>query len=793
MTISGTQKNAEAASTIVLDQYNTQTKEYYTTFKDTNGVAKWYRFISDPAISVSVDSQNNVTIKSKNAFITPSLVRGEHTKICDYGGNEKNIVQGHVSTTGHQHQVSLVGKSSSLSNVYFKVKTLNEADSTLTIDPNGGTWNGKNQKTYVTQHSGAAYTISHPTRIGYTFLGWESSGGGFLDGKLYKNMSTTPNVTYSAHISYIGWGSWVSSNQSANVYGNNPLEAFQISLDQGLHHLFDISYRAHVENIGWQGWQKNGGMVGTVGRSLHMQAIEMKLTGKLKDYFDLAYRVNVEGSWQPWVYNGQMAGTTGQGKNLYNIQVKLIKKTNVSVTPENKFYFTNQNATLKAIWKANQYTNYIDHWLFGLTKGEGNNTGKYAWKIGNTSFKQSYGQSFILDERKAKTIPNGFYLDPQFGSSSISGSWQNYPMKTSVIQKAKNMNFEFRYRPITYTITYLLQGGQSQGAMPSTYNVLYGFTLPEVVKEGYHFTGWYLNGRRITGINELSDNHFTSEKHMYASLSSRTTGNLVIEARFDNEAPEITTPIIKDSVNDVPFIEEETLIIQKGDPFDPMDFIQAYDKEDGDLTYRVVIEEDPMIRDESGNVSVSGTYVIKLSVTDLGGKKSEEELVVHVNEPPVIKAQDRYFFVGDPISKEILLEKVQANDKEDGDLLSKVMIDMSHIDPNQEGIYEVIYRVKDHYHKEVSQKIYVHFLNTTTAKHDQEIRYIALDRLLTLSNTSKWYQNANLFKRLETTLSKPIEDTSCLYVFEWSGKENEQLQTQMDTPALFDVFKTYLK
>ena len=51
--------------------------------------------------------------------------------------------------------------------------------STITIDPNGGTYKGSNSKTSETVASGTIYELNEiPTRPGYTFQGWKLSGGG---------------------------------------------------------------------------------------------------------------------------------------------------------------------------------------------------------------------------------------------------------------------------------------------------------------------------------------------------------------------------------------------------------------------------------------------------------------------------------------------------------------------------------------------------------------------------------------------------------------------------------------
>lgn len=55
----------------------------------------------------------------------------------------------------------------------------------LTINPNGGTWDGYTSSQEILQEYGTAKEIVNPTRIGYNFIGWSVSGEGSLDGTIY--------------------------------------------------------------------------------------------------------------------------------------------------------------------------------------------------------------------------------------------------------------------------------------------------------------------------------------------------------------------------------------------------------------------------------------------------------------------------------------------------------------------------------------------------------------------------------------------------------------------------------
>ena len=57
-------------------------------------------------------------------------------------------------------------------------------------------------------------------------------------------------------------------------------EGIQLSLTGGISNYFTITYHAHVQTIGWQNWVPAGYTAGSIGKSLRMEAIEIKIIPK---------------------------------------------------------------------------------------------------------------------------------------------------------------------------------------------------------------------------------------------------------------------------------------------------------------------------------------------------------------------------------------------------------------------------------------------------------------------------------------------------------------------------------
>ena len=192
-----------------------------------------------------------------------------------------------------------------------------------------------------------------------------------------------------------------------------------------------------------------------------------------------------------------------------------------------------KNITLYAQWKVKTYTNQISHWAEGFKHREGNNDNKNALKLKDAYFAASYKSDIIMDSAKAVKIPNGYYLR-ELETSEVDEIFKGYSIGLKLTQKPAPMWFEYYYAPISYSITYNLNGGTNNSANPSTYNVLYGVSLKAPTRAGYTFTGWYdESGNKVTGINEGRNATFSSADDLYAKLATRTTGNRTLTAKWE--------------------------------------------------------------------------------------------------------------------------------------------------------------------------------------------------------------------------------------------------------------------
>jgi uncharacterized protein YjdB/C1A family cysteine protease len=142
------------------------------------------------------------------------------------------------------------------------------------------------------------------------------------------------HTAYQTHIQNTGWQSWKYDGTTAGTTGKGlRLEGINIKLTNK-DYSGGICYTTHIQDYGWQGdlsdsstWKKDGAMSGTTGEGKRLEAIKIKLTGDIANYYDVYYRVHAQNlGWMGWAKNGESAGTAGYGYRLEGIEIVLVPK-----------------------------------------------------------------------------------------------------------------------------------------------------------------------------------------------------------------------------------------------------------------------------------------------------------------------------------------------------------------------------------------------------------------------------------------------------------------------------------
>lgn len=137
---------------------------------------------------------------------------------------------------------------------------------------------------------------------------------------------SVPALTLQAYVATLGWMNPVGNGGVAGTTGRSlAIEALKLSVSSSVSG--GIEYSAHVQDVGWQGWTSNGNAAGTAGRAKRIESLKIRLTGDLSNYFDIWYRAYCQDfGWLDWTSNGQPAGTSRIGCRVESVQVKIVPK-----------------------------------------------------------------------------------------------------------------------------------------------------------------------------------------------------------------------------------------------------------------------------------------------------------------------------------------------------------------------------------------------------------------------------------------------------------------------------------
>lgn len=156
--------------------------------------------------------------------------------------------------------------------------------------------------------------------------------------------SQLPTLTSRASVQNIGWMPTVPAGGLTGTVGRHlHMEAFTINLGNipGAAGQNFIEYRAHVRNVGWQPFVRNGQMAGTTGRNLPIEAVQIRLVGALADQFNIYYQVHVAHvGWLSWTRNGAVAGSTGSAVEIQAMRIRLIPRNGISPGPATRPHFS---------------------------------------------------------------------------------------------------------------------------------------------------------------------------------------------------------------------------------------------------------------------------------------------------------------------------------------------------------------------------------------------------------------------------------------------------------------------
>lgn len=205
--------------------------------------------------------------------------------------------------------------------------------------------------------------------------------------------------------------------------------------DESLEESSDITsvyYNAHVQSVGWQDYVPEGEAAGTEGRSKRIEAMKIRLTGKLAEEYDIYYRTHIQSyGWLGWAKNDAPTGSAGYGKRMEAFEIRLVKKGSAEapVLSGTSFVSPTENGTITYSSHVQSY-GWLDSVADGSKSGtEGQSKRMEALKLylknpvdadgkeieGSVEYRamcQSYGWlDWVKDGQEAGTVGKGKRLE----------------------------------------------------------------------------------------------------------------------------------------------------------------------------------------------------------------------------------------------------------------------------------------------------------------------------------------------------------------------------------------------
>ena len=432
----------------------TGTTDYILYVKDALGNATSYTLtvgnidytkpIVNSISSTPGDNKAAVTIKAADSA---SGVKTYYLK--DASGNIQNNTTGIFtvnkigSYTGYVMDVA--GNISDSKNVDVKINY------TLTVNPNGGTWNNSTNNQPFSLTNGTEKTISNPTKNGYTFKGWTLSG----TGSSFKNSTFTMGTTNASLTA-----NWVPTNYTItyNLDGgsaSNP-SSYNIKTDT-----FTLSNPTKT-GYTFAGWTGSNGSTKQTSVSITKGS-----TG------DKTYTAN----WVPINYTitYNLNGGSASNPSSYNIKTDTFTLSNPTKTGYTFSGWTGSNGSTKqtsvsitkgstgdksytANYSINQYdVTYID--VIDSTNGT---------QLGKTTKKVNYNSNVRGSDIGSSTSDNAYYNGYYYSSDTsaivtTNGATVYRIFKLRTIDKTSNLtwndnNNKNGFRPSKYTLKLMRNG-----------------------------------------------------------------------------------------------------------------------------------------------------------------------------------------------------------------------------------------------------------------------------------------------------------------------------------------------
>ena len=133
-------------------------------------------------------------------------------------------------------------------------------------------------------------------------------------------------VNYSAYQDSVGWSEVKADNDPLKVQTGSFASAIRMTVSGQPEVLKGtLAYQVNIIGKGWLDWGENDVEIGAAPEQLPIEAVAMKFTDRLAEYYDIYYSVWENGAWTEWAMNGA-AGAEGSGIRVEGLRAAAVIK-----------------------------------------------------------------------------------------------------------------------------------------------------------------------------------------------------------------------------------------------------------------------------------------------------------------------------------------------------------------------------------------------------------------------------------------------------------------------------------
>ena len=334
--------------------------------------------------------------------------------------------------------------------------------STLTVNPNGGTWEGSSSTQTYSQDYGTTKTINNPTRTPDGYVVRFNTNGGTSTDSLQQTQTTE----------FIGWYLTGGGDLSGTTYTFGENAGNLTAQYKGQAITLPNATKTGATLKGWYTAQTDGEFIGAAGT----QWTPSNSTTLFAQWNETDYTLTVNPNGGTWNGSAEQQTVTG----TYNS-----KETIANPTAPNGYTVTlNNDGMTSEITQTNTFTGWT-------LSGKGSISGTtYTYGDGNGTLTANYSGDDITLPTPTK---EGYTFDGWY-TSETGGYKVETPYKPT-----NDITLYARWIANKYKITF---DGNGATGVPSSKDVTYGEKygeLPTPTKEGYEFDGWYKeDGTKVT-------------------------------------------------------------------------------------------------------------------------------------------------------------------------------------------------------------------------------------------------------------------------------------------------------